>query len=51
MWLVSPVLQTVEVLRRHDLGWLLTATFAGDVVVRAEPFDAVELDLAGLWSL
>ncbi|MBK8697916.1 MAG: Uma2 family endonuclease [Deltaproteobacteria bacterium] len=51
VWLVSPVLQTVEVLRRHDLGWLLTATFAGNVVVRAEPFDAVELDLAALWSV
>jgi len=51
VWLVSPVLQTVEVLRRHDLGWLLTATFAGDVVVRAEPFDAVELDLAALWAV
>jgi hypothetical protein len=44
-------LQTLEVLRRHDLGWLLVATFAGDTAVRAEPFDAVELDLAGLWSL
>ena len=51
VWLVSPALQTLEVLRRHDLGWLLVATFAGDTVVRAEPFDAVELDLAGLWSL
>jgi Uma2 family endonuclease len=51
VWLVSPALQTLEVLRRHDLGWLLVATFAGDTAVRAEPFDAVELDLAGLWSL
>jgi Uma2 family endonuclease len=51
VWLVSPALQTLEVLRRHDLGWLLVATFARDTAVRAEPFDAVELDLAGLWSL
>jgi len=50
VWLVSPVLRTVEVFRRHDLGWLLTATFAGDVAVRAEPFDAVELDLAVVWA-
>ena len=50
VWLVSPALQTLEVLRRHDLGWLLVATFAGDTAVRAEPFDAVELGLAGLWA-
>ena len=50
VWLVSPVLRTVEVFRRHDLGWLLTATFAGDVAVRAEPFDAVALDLAVVWA-
>lgn len=51
VWLVSPALQTLEVLRRHDLGWLLVATFEGNSAVRAEPFDAVELDLAALWSL
>ena len=50
VWLVSPTLRSVEVLRRHDLGWLLVATFWGDAVVRAEPFDAVALDLAGLWA-
>jgi hypothetical protein len=33
------------------LGWLLLATFRGDAVVRVEPFDALELDLAGLWAL
>jgi len=51
VWLVSPVLRSVEVYRRADIGWLLLATFEGDAVVRAEPFDAVELDLAGLWAL
>jgi Uma2 family endonuclease len=51
VWLVSPVLRSVEVYRRADIGWLLLATFEGDAVVRAEPFDAVPLDLAGLWSL
>ena len=50
VWLVSSVLQTLEVLRRHDLGWLLVATFEGSIVVRAEPFDAVELDLAVVWA-
>jgi Uma2 family endonuclease len=51
VWLVSPVLRSVEVYRRADLGWLLIATVGGDAVVRAEPFDAVELDLAGLWAV
>ncbi len=50
VWLVSPVMQTVEVLRRQDISWGLVATFEGDAVVRAEPFDAVPLDLAALWS-
>jgi hypothetical protein len=51
VWLVSTVMQTVGVLRRLDIGWGLVATFEGDAVVRAEPFDAVPLDLAGLWSV
>ena len=51
VWFVSPAMQTVEVLRRADIGWLLVATFEGNEVVRAEPFDAVALDLAGLWAV
>ena len=51
VWFVSPAMQTVEVLRRADNGWLLVATFEGDAMVRAEPFDAVGLDLAGLWAV
>lgn len=51
VWLISPPLRTVEVYRRHDLGWLRVATYEGDLAVRAEPFDAVPLDLAALWRL
>ncbi len=50
-WLIDPVLRTLEVFRRHDLGWLLVGTFSGDAVVRAEPFDAATLGLAALWAL
>jgi len=50
VWLVSPTLRSVQVLRRQDLGWLLVATLRGGAVVRVEPFDALELDLAGLWA-
>lgn len=48
-WLIDPTAHTLEVLRRHDLGWLLVAGYEGASVVRAEPFDAISLDLAGLW--
>lgn len=51
VWLVSFALRTLEVYRWADLGWLLVATFAEADVVCAEPFDAVPLDLAGLWAL
>lgn len=50
-WLVDPVLRTLEVFRRHDLGWLLVGTSSGDAIVRAEPFDAAALGLAALWAL
>ena len=50
VWLVSPSLQTLEVYRRHDLGWLLLGTFQGKAEVRAEPFDAVAIELAALWE-
>ena len=51
VWLVSPTLRSVEVLRRHDQGWLLVATLRGGAVVRVETFAALELDLAGLLVL
>ncbi len=50
VWLVSPALKTLEVYRRHDLGWLRIATFEGKDEVRAEPFDAVPIELAALWE-
>lgn len=50
VWLVSPALQTLEVYRRHDLGWLRLSTLQGGAEVHAEPFDAVALDLAALWE-
>lgn len=49
-WLVNPVARTLEVYRNEAGRWLLIATHAGDAVVRAEPFDAVELDLLPLWG-
>jgi Uma2 family endonuclease len=50
LWLVNPSVQTIEVYRLAQGQWLHLATHAGAERVRAEPFDAVELDLAPLWS-
>ncbi len=48
-WLVDPGLETLEVYRTQGEAWLLVLTAGGDDVVRAEPFDAIELTLTGLW--
>jgi Uma2 family endonuclease len=50
VWLLNPIRRTLEVLRRQGAQWLLAATHDGDVVVRAEPFEAIEIDLARLWA-
>ena len=49
-WLLSPVAQTLEVYRLDAGKWTLLETYEGDARVRAEPFDAVELDMALLWE-
>jgi Uma2 family endonuclease len=49
-WLVSPLARTLEVLRLHEGCWLLIGAHSSDEVVRAEPFEAVELDLLLLWG-
>ncbi|MCI0582613.1 MAG: Uma2 family endonuclease [Chloroflexi bacterium] len=50
LWLVNPLARTLEVYCRAEGRWLLLATHEGATQVRAEPFDAVELDLAPLWG-
>ncbi len=50
LWLVNPTARTVEVYRLADGRWLLLATHEGAQRARAEPFEAVELDLAPLWG-
>jgi Uma2 family endonuclease len=41
---------TLEVYRLVNGHWLEVETFEGDEKVRAEPFDAIELDLSALWA-
>lgn len=49
-WLIDPLLETLEVFRLQEKGWFLAGTYRGAAVVRAEPFDAIELELAPLWD-
>lgn len=48
-WLVNPAQRTLEVLRLTSERWLTLAVHHDDHRVRAEPFDAIELDLSVLW--
>jgi Uma2 family endonuclease len=50
VWLLSPLLRTLEVYRLEGGLWLLLETYEDDAKARIEPFDALELDLAALWS-
>lgn len=50
LWLVTPPARLLEILRLDGGRWLIAQTFAGDDKVRAEPFDAIELDLSILWA-
>ena len=51
VWLIDPIAKTLEV---HSLGddrrWRDVRIYEGDTCVRAEPFAAIELDLAALWA-
>lgn len=51
VWLVNPILRTLEVLRLSESGgpWVMAATFGGDEEVRPEPFDAIPLPLTRIW--
>ena len=50
LWLVDPTPKTLEIFRSDEEGWRLLGTFTGDAKVRAEPFDAIELDLSVFWA-
>ena len=50
VWLVNPLLQRLEVLRLESRRWSLVGAHEGDARVRAEPFAAIELELAALWG-
>jgi Uma2 family endonuclease len=49
VWLVQPSIRSLEVYRRRRRGWQLLAEHRGEELVRAEPFEAVPLELGALW--
>lgn len=53
-WLLHPIHRTLEVLRNTNGQWLQVAAFDledGDKLIRAEPFDAIELDFESLFRV
>jgi Uma2 family endonuclease len=50
VWLVDPMARTLEACRLDVGRWLLLGTWRDDARVRVEPFEAVELELGGLWA-
>lgn len=50
VWLVDPERQSLEVFRLQEGRYTLLVTHAGMTRVRAEPFEALELELPYLWG-
>jgi hypothetical protein len=48
-WLVTRADRTLEVLRLRDGTWTIVGVWEDAAIVRAEPFEAIELDLGRLW--
>jgi Uma2 family endonuclease len=49
-WLVDPLQRTLEAFRRDEGRWLRLGAWRDDAHLRAEPFDAIELELSVLWQ-
>lgn len=50
VWLVDPAEKLLEVYRLDGATYRLLGTHAGEATVRAEPFEALELQLGELWA-
>jgi Uma2 family endonuclease len=50
VWLVDPLAKTLEVFTLDGDSYRLTATHADEEMVRAVPFNAIELELGALWG-
>lgn len=50
MWIVDVEARILTSSRLHEGRWLEVGTWGDDEVVRIEPFDAIEIQLADLWG-
>lgn len=50
VWFLDPLEKTLEILRLDGRTYRVVGSHSGDGAVRAEPFDAIELELSALWS-
>jgi Uma2 family endonuclease len=49
LWLLHPGLRTLEVYRLEGQRWMVASSHVGADSVRAEPFEALELDMSRWW--
>lgn len=49
VWLVDPLLQTLEVLRLDGAGYRIVGAWRDAAVVQCEPFEVVPIRLIDLW--
>lgn len=49
LWIVDPISKTLERFVLAGGSWLLQGASGQDDLVRAEPFEAIEIDLSGFW--
>jgi Uma2 family endonuclease len=50
LWLIDPVLQTLEAYELHDRHWLLTGSYADDDSIAIAPFAEHTFSLSDLWE-
>ena len=50
LWHVDPLARTLDIFRLSEKTWHLVHSFSGAQRVRAEPFEALELELALVWG-
>ena len=49
-WLVNPLARTLEILRLEGERWVFAASHGDKETVRAEPFEAVAIELPAVWG-
>lgn len=50
VWLIDPEARTLEAYALQDGMWVAIGRFTANEQVAIEPFEAVTIDLAGLWA-